>query len=142
MSKHHRAAIEMASMARGKLRLLELKALATRIPLDQRKEIDQMQAWRDQWYLGAPPAENMDMPGMKSSMNMDMSQLQAAQPGPAYDAMFIDMMIQHHEGAVEMSKGATRAEHEELRILARQIISAQTREIAQMRQWKTQLRRQ
>jgi uncharacterized protein (DUF305 family) len=52
------------------------------------------------------------------------------------------MMIQHHEGAVEMSKGATRAEHEELRILARQIISAQTREIAQMRQWKTQLRRQ
>lgn len=56
----------------------------------------QLRQWRDQWYPGAAPAENMQMPGM-SSMNMEMSHMQAMS-GHALDMMFIDMMIPHHEG--------------------------------------------
>jgi len=142
MSKHHLAAIEMARMAQSKVQLPELKALTKRIPSDQQKEIDQMKVWRDQWYPGAPPVENMNMPGMSASMNMDMSHLQTMKPGRDYDVMFIDMMVPHHEGAVQMSKDAlTRAKHQELKKLAQQIIDEQTKEIADMKQWKAKLTR-
>lgn len=60
--------------------------------------------------------------------------------GPAdqeYDLRFIDAMIPHHQGAVEMAKQvqqkSTRAE---LKNLANEIISAQEKEIAQMQQWR------
>jgi uncharacterized protein (DUF305 family) len=54
--------------------------------------------------------------------------------------MFIDMMVPHHEGAVQMSKDAlTRAEHQEVKTLAQQIIDAQQKEIDQMKQWKSKL---
>lgn len=142
MSKHHLAAIEMARMAQSKVQLPELKALTKRIPSDQQKEIDQMKAWRDRWYPGAPPTENMNMPGMAASMNMDMSHLQTMKRGRDYDAMFIDMMVPHHEGALQMSKDAmTRAEHQELKKLAQQIIDEQTNEIADMKRWKAKLTR-
>lgn len=53
------------------------------------------------------------------------------------DQAFIDMMVPHHQSAVEMAKIALdRAEHEELRSLAEDIIAAQEPEIQQLRQWR------
>ena len=52
------------------------------------------------------------------------------------DAMFIQQMIPHHDGAIAMSELAlTRAEHPELKRLARSIKRTQTAENAQMRRW-------
>lgn len=66
-------------------------------------------------------------------MGMDMSadMLKGARP---FDAKFIEMMVPHHQGAVEMarvelSKGSNR----ELEKLAQTIITAQQREVKQMR---------
>ncbi len=55
----------------------------------------------------------------------------------AFDQAFIDMMVPHHQSATEMAKLAQeRAEHEELRTLAGEIIAAQDAEITQMRDWR------
>ena len=131
----------MARMAEGKIQHAELKKLVARIPSDQQKEIDQMKSWREQWYAGAQIAENMQMPGMQQS-HMDMGHMETMTAGAAYDAMFIDMMIPHHEGAITMARDAlTKAEHQEVKALAQRIIDAQTREIEQMRQWQSELKR-
>lgn len=54
-----------------------------------------------------------------------------------FDQQFIDMMVPHHMGAVEMAKIAqSRAEHPELKKLASDIIAAQDGEITQMKQWR------
>jgi uncharacterized protein (DUF305 family) len=54
-----------------------------------------------------------------------------------YDALFIDSMIVHHQGAIEMAQEALqKAEHEELRALAEAILSTQQAEIDQMRAWR------
>ncbi|MEZ0395701.1 MAG: DUF305 domain-containing protein [Anaerolineales bacterium] len=54
-----------------------------------------------------------------------------------YDALFLDSMILHHQGAVEMARQALeQAEHPELRALAEAILAAQEAEIAQMRAWR------
>ena len=59
--------------------------------------------------------------------------------GAAFDEMFINMMVPHHQGAVEMAKIALeRAEHPEIKEMANAIISSQEGEITQMKDWKQQ----
>jgi len=54
-----------------------------------------------------------------------------------FDQMFINMMVPHHQGAVEMAKIAQqRAEHPEIKQMADAIISGQQEEITQMKDWK------
>jgi uncharacterized protein (DUF305 family) len=54
-----------------------------------------------------------------------------------FDQRFIDMMVPHHQGAEAMARLAlTRATHPQIKRLARSIIVAQTKEIAQMRAWR------
>ncbi|MGK2852265.1 MAG: DUF305 domain-containing protein [Candidatus Limnocylindrales bacterium] len=53
------------------------------------------------------------------------------------DRAFIDMMVPHHQSAIEMAKVAQeRATHDELRSLADDIVSAQETEITQLREWR------
>ncbi len=56
--------------------------------------------------------------------------------GPV-DQQFIDMMVPHHQAAVEMAKTAQmRGEHAEIKTLAGNIIGSQSTEIGQMQQWR------
>lgn len=73
-----------------------------------------------------------------STMSMaDMSKELEGLSGDAYDKAFIEMMIAHHEGAVNMAKlSDTRAKHDEVKKLSQDIISAQDKEIAEMKQWQ------
>ena len=140
MTKHHASAVAMAKMAQGRIEHARLKELVAKIPPDQQKQIDQMKTFRDQWYPGAASAETMQMPGMSSGMKMDDSSMQSMKPGRDYDLMFINMMVPHHEAAVSMAREALgRAEHQQIKTLAQQIIDAQTKEIAQMKTWKEAL---
>ncbi|MEB3311682.1 MAG: DUF305 domain-containing protein [Snowella sp.] len=55
------------------------------------------------------------------------------------DAHFIEMMIPHHQGAIDMAKMALdRSQRSEIKTLARSIIEAQQREIDQMQSWYQQ----
>ncbi|RTK94817.1 DUF305 domain-containing protein [Candidatus Saccharibacteria bacterium] len=57
--------------------------------------------------------------------------------GDDYDRMFIANMIEHHKGAVDMAKLAqTNAKHQELKDMANDIITAQTKEITDMETWQ------
>ena len=57
--------------------------------------------------------------------------------GQPYDLQFLDSMIHHHEGAVSMSEMVLRrSENDELKAFARKVIDDQTKEIAQMKQWR------
>ncbi|MDM9380209.1 DUF305 domain-containing protein [Chlorogloeopsis sp. ULAP01] len=71
--------------------------------------------------------------GMNHNMVMDL--------GPAdanYDLYFIDAMIPHHQGAVEMAQEAQqKSKRPEIKKLADEIIKAQNQEITQMKQWRT-----
>ncbi|MEO7795627.1 MAG: DUF305 domain-containing protein [Thermoanaerobaculia bacterium] len=133
MTQHHMAAIEMANMAQGKVRHTELKDLVQSIPQDQQAEINRMKEWRDQWYPGATASGTRPMPGMESSKPMDTGHLRSMPAGDGYDAMFIQMMVPHHEAAIRMAKEALdKAQHPEIKALAQEIINAQQREIDTM----------
>lgn len=73
---------------------------------------------------------------MGMSMNQMSSELQN-RTGDDFDENFISMMIAHHQGAINMAELAeSRAKHDEVKQLSRDVISAQTKEIEQMKQWQ------
>lgn len=56
--------------------------------------------------------------------------------GDQFDELFINQMIEHHQGAIAMAELVdTEAKHEELRRIAQDIITAQTKEINDMKTW-------
>jgi uncharacterized protein (DUF305 family) len=61
----------------------------------------------------------------------------ATTAAPAFDQLFIDMMVPHHEGALGMARIAQqRAERPEIRQMAEDILRSQNAEISRMRQWR------
>ena len=76
----------------------------------------------------------MGMSDEEMGMDMDPATLTDAKP---FDRAFIDMMVPHHKGAVTMAKQLlTEGEHSKVRTIANDIIAAQTKEIAQMGEWR------
>ena len=79
--------------------------------------------------------DEMHKNGMDMSMN-EMSESLKGKTGDQFDKAFITQMIDHHQGAIDMANLAkVNAKHEEIKNLAEDIISAQTKEIEMMKQW-------
>lgn len=73
---------------------------------------------------------SMSMSGMSASL--------ASRTGDEFDKLFLEQMIEHHEGAVDMAELAKKnAKHDEIKQMADDIIDAQTSEIQQMKDWQT-----
>lgn len=148
MVPHHEAAIAMAEIARERATREELRALADEIIDAQSAEIAQLRAWREAWFGSSdtPPMEAMPMlPGVRMGgelmvgdrmdMRDDVDQLRTAEP---FDQAFIDAMIQHHLSAIDAARSAlATSSRDQIRRLAEAIIDAQSREIDQLRQWRT-----
>ena len=131
MSTHHNGAIEMSEEALRQSQRPEIKELAEHIIDEQHKEIQQMATWREQWYPGSHVQGGMGMPMGDMEISSDASK--------PFDLRFIEAMISHHQGAVDMAKEAqTKGEREEIRQFAARIIKAQEAEIAQLKAWQQQ----
>jgi uncharacterized protein (DUF305 family) len=73
------------------------------------------------------------------SMNHSAMQSAPNAAAQAYDLQFLDTMIAHHSGAVEMAKAATtKAENAELKAFAGKIVADQNLEITEMKKWREQ----
>ncbi len=83
--------------------------------------------------------QGMDHGGMNTGSG-DMASEMLMENGEYSDERFIDAMAPHHQGAVEMAEVALEnAEHQELRQLARDIVTGQQAEIEQMSAIKERL---
>ncbi|MBW0102963.1 DUF305 domain-containing protein [Pseudonocardia sp. KRD291] len=143
MIPHHTQAVDMAKQATGQAGSEQVKALAARIEQAQGPEIAQMRGFLAAW--GAPENAGGDIPGMDHSQSgmsgmmtdAQMQQLGQAR-GAAFDKMFLQMMIQHHQGAVQMARTElTSGQNPQAKTLAQTIIDAQQSEIAEMQQLLT-----
>ena len=135
MTKHHQSAVMMSETAIQKASDARVKEFGRKVVEDQKKDIERLATWRQQWYANAADAHNMQLPGAPA-MNMDMSHMQTSS-GHDFDMMFVDMMIPHHKGALDMSRDALqKARRQELKDFARETIDKQEKEIAELEAWK------
>jgi len=136
MVPHHEGAIEMAEAAKkAGLSQPDLVKVADDILATQQDEIDRMKEWRGDWFgsstIDPKGAAALGLSESQMGMQHDAGALLSS-GDVATD--FAQMMITHHEGAIAMAElAADNAEHDELKDLAQQIISAQEREIEVMR---------
>jgi uncharacterized protein (DUF305 family) len=139
MIDHHQMALDMANDCLAKAGEETLITLCNNIMSAQSAEITQMQAWLLEWYnveYTPMPIEMNSMPGMDMpdpAMTMGMMAGLNRLEGSDYETAWIESMIDHHDDAIHMAERILeRAEHEELRGLAEQIITDQSAEIEQM----------
>lgn len=132
MIPHHRQALEMADLVPSHTKDPELTALAAKIRTAQDPEITQMSQWLTGW--GAPVPDPAEMHHGDGMMSMeDMAKLGAAKDA-AFDRLWLELMIQHHEGAVTMSRTElAQGSNAAAKALAQAIIDGQTAEIATMK---------
>jgi uncharacterized protein (DUF305 family) len=144
MIAHHEQAIEMAEIALdpnsgASAAVLDL---ATRIRSAQDSEVMMMTAWLT--AAGKPMTMDTsgghDMSSMAGMMSMEDMDALARSTGTEFDRMWLEMMIQHHEGAIIQAEEAkANGSYPEVLALADEIISAQLGEIAEMRELLAQL---
>lgn len=133
MISHHEQAVEMSDLLLAKEGVdEEVAELAQRIKAAQQPEIELMEEWLDDWDADMP-MDGMDHgDGMMSGD--DMAALEDA-TGDEASALFLEQMIEHHEGAILMAEGEVEAgENPDAVALAEKIIVDQTAEIEEMKQ--------
>ncbi|NGN64270.1 DUF305 domain-containing protein [Streptomyces sp. A7024] len=106
MIQHHRQAIEMAELVPDRAGSAEVKKLGADIKKAQDPEIETMSGWLKSWGEEVPGDMSgghggHDMPGMMSAD--EMAKLEKSE-GAAFDKLFSELMIKHHEGAIEMAE--------------------------------------
>ncbi|MEU2039267.1 DUF305 domain-containing protein [Nocardia niwae] len=135
MYPHHAQAVEMARLVPSHTDNAQLRALATQVEQAQAPEMQQITALLQSFGKPAPTTSEghggHGMPGMMSAEQM--AALRAAS-GPDFDRQWLTMMIEHHQGAIDMSETElSNGRNADAKALAEAIIAAQRAEIEQMR---------
>ncbi|MFD2028783.1 DUF305 domain-containing protein [Promicromonospora aerolata] len=133
MIPHHEQAITMADMVLAKDGTSpEVAELATEVKAAQAPEIEQLGEWLDAWGADRA-AEHAGHAGMSGMMSEDDLRLLEEAGAPESDRLFLEQMIAHHRGAVEMAQteveSGTAPDAVEL---AQTVVETQTTEIEAM----------
>jgi uncharacterized protein (DUF305 family) len=149
MVPHHEQAVAMTRLALDHAGSTEVKELARQMAAEQLPEIVQLRGLLSEWgRLPAPGAPGMpDAPGMQGMSGMhdgttaaqvmsagmmtdqQMRDLSTAS-GPAFDRLFLRMMIKHHGGAVAMAAAElSDGENADAQLLAENISDSQQAQV-------------
>lgn len=138
MIPHHQQAVTMSDMALEQGGP-EVAALAERIQTAQGPEIETMTAWLEAWGEEVPQdmdqmdMDGMDHMGMEGMMTPEQMDSLMEAGGTQFDTMWLEMMIEHHNGAITMSETqVAEGENPEVVDLAENIAETQAAEIAEM----------
>ncbi len=149
MIGHHAQALVMTDLVAARTDNAELRKLALRIEVSQRDEIALMRTWLTRRGETAPDplahaghdaahAAHAHMPGMLS--DAQLAELRAAN-GTEFERLFLQFMVQHHEGALVMVRDLFASERggqeTEIFQFASDVDADQQMEIARMRRMLT-----
>lgn len=136
MISHHQQAIVMTDMVAARTQSENFRRMARRIDVSQKDEIARMTRWLQRRGEDVPSqhAHGPRMPGMLSEE--ELARL-AGVGGAAFERLFLEFMIRHHEGALVMVSDLFLAEgggeEPELFQFASHVDADQRAEIARMR---------
>jgi uncharacterized protein (DUF305 family) len=133
MIPHHEQAIEMSDIALDPTigASESVRSLATDIKAAQDPEIAQMTAFLESWGQPTAMDSSMDHSSMMSGM-LTVQEIEnlGTQRGTDFDTAWINAMIKHHEGALQMAKDVERnGVNTDVKKLAAAIITTQQSEI-------------
>jgi len=129
MIPHHQQAIDISIIALKQSTNKDVKSLANQIIKEQKSEIAQMKYWLKVKNAPMSMGHDMGMSGMLSERQVaELAKLK----GQKFDVAFLNDMIAHHQGALEMTTWLSGSKNSEAKKLAKSIRSAQSTEISRM----------
>jgi len=129
MIPHHQEAIDTSTVVLAQTQDAELKKFNQDVIDAQTREVLQMKGWLKDWF-------NLEYTEGTNYMPMmgDLRQFE----GKALDKMYVEGMIRHHQGAIEMAqKVLTLSPRSEVKQMANDIIATQQAEVITLQQWLT-----
>jgi uncharacterized protein (DUF305 family) len=137
MIPHHAQAVEMSDIILAKQGIpADVAALATKIKAAQAPEIKTMQGWLEAWNQPTGMMNGTNAPGHAMGGMVDAAGIDRLKSAQGTDAVrqFLEEMIGHHEGAIDMANQEIRAGKYPATIqLCRDIVASQGTEITEMR---------
>jgi uncharacterized protein (DUF305 family) len=130
MIPHHRQAVEMGTLAETRASSPAVATLAAQIKEEQAPEIALMKSWLKAANAPLQMDHSMVMAGLLT--DADMKALTEAS-GVKFDRLFLEGMIGHHEGAIEMAKVVIDSSNADVRRLSETIIASQADQITYMK---------
>jgi uncharacterized protein (DUF305 family) len=137
MIPHHQQAVDLSALVPDRSTNAELKQLADQISAAQQPEINVMKVLLVQWNEN--PDTNTGHSGHGGAMQgmvdeATMTKLQSLN-GAEFDKLWLESMISHHQGAIEMAKAeVANGDNVDAKSLAKNIVATQEAEIGQMKQ--------
>jgi uncharacterized protein (DUF305 family) len=134
MIPHHAQALEMAELAPDRAADPDIRALAERIRASQGPEMGMMRGWLQTRGL-SPEAQGHDHGTMRGMQSPEAMRQLAAARGADFDRLFVRMMTEHHQGAIEISTDLLKVGSDlTLNEFANSVATEQTVEIDRMRE--------
>ncbi|MFG1701077.1 DUF305 domain-containing protein [Nonomuraea sp. NPDC049309] len=134
MIPHHRQALEMTALVEERTTTESIRALARQITAAQTPEIKAMTAWLAGLGRQAPAGHDHAQESAYGMATQEQLNALRAARGGAFDRMFLQLMTRHHEGAVKMAgEQLADGRDQRMRMMARDVYSGQSIEIARMR---------
>ena len=148
MAVHHQQAVLMSELLRERGSDAELKAIAVDMVLTQTNQVGQMQGWLALWgepfatdeppmrWMGGSHAHHAaDAPMTGMATREQLNALEAAS-GVDAERTYLELMIPHHQGGVEMAQHAVdHASLPAVRELAQSMLQAQTTELETLQEF-------
>jgi uncharacterized protein (DUF305 family) len=144
MSTHHSQAVLMAQLERDNGSDPAVRLVAFDIETGQEAQVGQMRGWLESWdqtpqsdiaqmsWMGHSIEPGQLMPGMATTA--ELAKLKSLS-GKPLDIYFLQLMIRHHKGGLEMAQyGAAHASEPYVKALAEKIVTAQQNEVVTMEQ--------
>jgi uncharacterized protein (DUF305 family) len=131
MIPHHKQAVSISETAIKKSQNQAILKLSRQIKSAQGSEISQMTYWLKATNSSMTMDHDMKMSGMLSIK--ELTSLKSL-TGAEFDRAFLELMIKHHQGAIEMLDLISDSKNAEAKALSKSINSAQSREIKYMKQ--------
>ena len=130
MIPHHQQAVDMGTLAETRVTDEAVKTLAAQIKSEQAPEIATMKGWLSSAGASTEMGHDMPMAGMLS--DSELAKLESLK-GAAFEKLFLESMIAHHEGAIQMARMVVDSKNTDVAKLAQAIIDSQTKQIAYMK---------
>jgi uncharacterized protein (DUF305 family) len=132
MKVHHMGALQMAQVEIAQGTDTEIKQMAQKMINDQQNEIAELNTFLSGHQAhGGGDAFYKEVIGPMNNMKMETDH------SGSIDRQFVQMMIPHHQGAIDMARAYIKAgAHEaKLKTMANNIIASQQKEIQQLQNW-------
>ena len=130
MIPHHQQAVDMGTLAETRAQDPAVKAIAAKIKSEQAPEIAQMKSWLTAANAPLDMGHEMGMGGMLSATQMNALKDSS---GAAFDKLYVQGMIGHHEGAIHMAQMVIDSNNAEAKALGDAIIASQTKQVAELK---------